>query len=132
MHQVYDKIMRLCVRLVPVGEEIEKTYGIPIINKRISVTPIAMLAASANGDPVMFAKTLEKAARETGVNFIGGFSALVQKGFSAGDRELIGAIPQALAETDHVCSRSTSDRRRRESTWMPSVLWDRRSLKARS
>lgn len=98
------KIMRLCGRLVPVGEEIEKTYGIPIINKRISVTPIAMLAASANGDPVMFAKTLEKAARETGVNFIGGFSALVQKGFSAGDRELIGAIPQALAETDHVCS----------------------------
>lgn len=102
--KVYDKIMRLCGRLVPVGEEIEKTYGIPIINKRISVTPIAMLAASANGDPVMFAKTLEKAARETGVNFIGGFSALVQKGFSAGDRELIGAIPQALAETDHVCS----------------------------
>ena len=76
--KVYDKIMRLCGRLVPVGEEIEKTYGIPIINKRISVTPIAMLAASANGDPVMFAKTLEKAARETGVNFIGGFSALVQ------------------------------------------------------
>ena len=102
--KVYDKIMRLCGRLVPVGEEIEKTYGIPIINKRISVAPIAMLAASANGDPVMFAKTLEKAARETGVNFIGGFSALVQKGFSAGDRELIGAIPQALAETDHVCS----------------------------
>lgn len=102
--KVYDKIMRLCGSLVPVGEEIEKTYGIPIINKRISVTPIAMLAASANGDPVMFAKTLEKAARETGVNFIGGFSALVQKGFSAGDRELIGAIPQALAETDHVCS----------------------------
>ena len=102
--KVYDKIMRLCGRLVPVGEEIEKTYGIPIINKRISVTPIAMLSASANGDPVMFAKTLEKAARETGVNFIGGFSALVQKGFSAGDRELIGAIPQALAETDHVCS----------------------------
>ena len=102
--KVYDKIMRLCGRLVPVGEEIEKTYGIPIINKRISVTPIAMLEASANGDPVMFAKTLEKAARETGVNFIGGFSALVQKGFSAGDRELIGAIPQALAETDHVCS----------------------------
>lgn len=102
--KVYDKIMRLCGRLVPVGEEIEKTYGIPIINKRISVTPIAMLAASANGDPVMFAKTLEKAAHETGVNFIGGFSALVQKGFSAGDRELIGAIPQALAETDHVCS----------------------------
>ena len=65
--KVYDKIMRLCGRLVPVGEEIEKTYGIPIINKRISVTPIAMLAASANGDPVMFAKTLEKAARETGV-----------------------------------------------------------------
>ena len=102
--KVYDKIMRLCGRLVPVGEEIEKTYGIPIINKRISVTPIAMLAASANGDPVMFAKTLEKAARETGVNFIGGFSALVQKGCTTGDWKLIRSIPEAMAATERVCA----------------------------
>ena len=102
--KVYDKIMRLCGRLVPVGEEIEKTYGIPIINKRISVTPIAMLASSANGDPVMFAKTLEKAARETGVNFIGGFSALVQKGMTASDRALIASLPEALSTTERVCS----------------------------
>ncbi len=102
--KIYDKITRLAGSLVKTGCNIEKEYGIPIINKRISVTPIAMVAAASGGDPVMFAKTLERAADVTGVNFIGGFSALVHKGFSAGDRALIEAIPQALSETTRVCS----------------------------
>ncbi|MBQ8402646.1 MAG: DUF711 family protein, partial [Clostridia bacterium] len=102
--KIYEKMTRKAERLVPVGEEIERTYGIPIINKRISVTPIALLTAVSGGDPVKYAKTLEKVSRTVGVNFIGGFSALVHKGFAAGDRELIAAIPEALAVTDHVCS----------------------------
>ena len=79
--KVYDKIMRRAQNLVSVGEAIEKQYGIPIINKRISVTPIAIVSAASKGDPVEFAKTLEKAALACGVNFIGGYTALVQKGF---------------------------------------------------
>lgn len=102
--KIYNKITTKAARLVEVGESIEKKYGIPIVNKRISVTPIAMLIAASGGDPVKYAKTLDKAAKKVGVNFIGGFSALVQKGFSAGDRELIESIPRALAETDFVCS----------------------------
>ena len=103
--RVYDKITRCARDLVKTGEDIEKMYGIPIINKRISVTPIAMIAAACeNKDMVRFARTLGKAAVECGVNFIGGYSALVQKGFAAGDRELIESIPEALAVTDHVCS----------------------------
>lgn len=102
--KVYNKILRLAKDLVKTGESIEKKYGIPIVNKRISVTPISMLVGVSGGDPVKYAKTLDKVAHEVGVNFIGGFSALVQKGFSAGDRELIEAIPRALAETELVCS----------------------------
>ncbi len=103
--KIYEKIVRSARRLVPVCEEIEKKYGIPIINKRISVTPIAMLCAACPGsNPVRFAKTLEKAAQTVGVNFIGGYSALVQKGFAAGDYALIQSIPEALAETEHICS----------------------------
>lgn len=102
--KIYEKICRLAQRLVPVGEEIEKMYGIPIINKRLSVTPIAMLAAVSGGDPVQYAKTLQRAAETVGVNFVGGYSALVQKGFAAGDRELIRSIPEALSVTDRVCS----------------------------
>lgn len=103
--RVYDKITRYAKDLVVTGEQIEKEYGVPIINKRISVTPIAMiLAACDDKDAVKLAVTLEKAAVACGVNFIGGFSALVQKGFSPGDRELIAAIPEALSVTDHVCS----------------------------
>ena len=103
--KVYDKILRMAGNLVPVCQDIEKKYGIPIINKRISVTPISMLAASCSGNnPVKFAKTLERAAREVGVNFIGGYTALVHKGFAAGDYALIDSIPEALAVTDHVCS----------------------------
>ncbi|MDO4467330.1 MAG: PFL family protein [Bacillota bacterium] len=102
--KVYNKICTKAKDLVKVGEQIEKEYGIPIINKRISVTPISMLVGVSGGDPVKYALTLEKAAQTVGVNFIGGFSALVQKGFSAGDRELIEAIPQALAQTEHICA----------------------------
>lgn len=102
--KVYNKICRLAKDLVKTGEDIEKEYGIPIINKRISVTPIALLVAVSGGDPVLYAQTLDRAAKEVGVNFIGGFSALVQKGFAAGDRELIEAIPRAMQLTSHVCS----------------------------
>ncbi len=102
--KVYNKIVAKAGRLVEVGEEIANLYGIPIINKRVSVTPISMLVAVSGGDPVKYALTLDRAARAIGVNFIGGFSALVQKGFSAGDRELIAAIPEAMAKTTRVCS----------------------------
>lgn len=102
--KIYEKMMRTAQNHVKTGEEIEKRYGIPIINKRLSVTPIAMLAAAAKGSPVKFARTLQKVAEGTGVNYIGGYSALVHKGFSAGDRELIESIPEALAETKNVCS----------------------------
>lgn len=102
--KVYDKIAFRASRLVPTAEKVEKELGIPIINKRVAVTPIALLCNAAKGDPVKFALALEKASRETGVNFIGGYSALVQKGFTDGDLALINSIPQALAETDHVCA----------------------------
>ena len=102
--KVYDKIMRKAEKLVQTGEDIEKQYGIPIVNKRISVTPIAMVSAACKGSPVKFAKALQKAADGTGVNYIGGYSALVHKGFSAGDRELIESIPEALSVTSNVCS----------------------------
>ncbi len=103
--KVYDKITRYAKDLVATGEQIEKEFGIPIINKRISVTPAAMILASCDDkDAVKLAKTLEKAAVACGVNFLGGFSALVQKGFGPGDRELIEAIPEALSVTEHICS----------------------------
>lgn len=102
--KVYDKICRYAGDLVKTGEDIEKKYGIPIVNKRISVTPIAMLVGASGGDPVKYANALDRAAKTVGVNFIGGYSALVQKGFAPGDRELIESIPRALAETDFVCS----------------------------
>ena len=102
--KVYNKIYSKTKDLVNTGEAIEKKYGIPIVNKRVSVTPISMLVAVSGGDPVKYALTLDRVAKDIGVNFIGGFSALVQKGFSAGDRELIDSIPRALAETDLVCS----------------------------
>ena len=98
--KVYEKIVNRAGRLVEVGQQIEKEYGIPIVNKRISVTPIAMLAAACpNGDTVKFAKALQHAADTCGVNFIGGYSALVHKGFSAGDEALIRSIPEALDVT---------------------------------
>lgn len=103
--KIYDKICRYAKDLVKVGNDIEKEYGIPIINKRISVTPIAMIAAACQDkNPIKFAKALDRAANTVGVNFIGGYSALVQKGFGPGDYALIESIPQALAETERVCS----------------------------
>ena len=103
--KVYDKIVRYACRLIRVCEDIEKEYGIPIINKRISVTPIAMLAAACQSSNIVkFALTLERAANTVGVNFIGGYTALVQKGFAAGDYALIESIPEALSVTEHVCS----------------------------
>jgi len=102
--KTYDKILRLAENLVVTGEEISKEYGIPIINKRVAVTPIAMLCAASGGDPLRYAKTLEKAAQAVGVNFIGGYSALVHKGFAAGDEALIRSIPEALSITERVCS----------------------------
>ena len=102
--KVYKKITSCAKDLVKVGEEIEKEYGIPIINKRISVTPISIVSAACRQSPVKFALTMDKAAEAVGVNLIGGYSALVQKGFAAGDRELIESIPEALAKTSRVCS----------------------------
>lgn len=102
--KIYNKISTCAKDLVKTGETIEKKYGIPIVNKRISVTPIAMLLGASGGDPVKYAKTLDRAAKDVGVNFIGGYSALVHKGFSKGDKELIESIPRALAETEFVCS----------------------------
>lgn len=102
--KLYDKITKKAKDLVKVGCEIEKEYGIPIINKRISVTPISMLVAASGGNPVEYALTLEKAANTIGVNFVGGYSSLVHKGFSSGDLALIKSIPEALSITEHVCS----------------------------
>ena len=102
---IYDKITRCAENLVATGEAIEKEFGIPIVNKRISVTPIALVAAAAETDNYApFAAALDRAAKATGVNFIGGFSALVQKGMTDADRKLIASIPEALSTTDLVCS----------------------------
>ena len=104
---IYDKILRLAHDLVPTGEAIEREYGIPIVNKRISVTPIALVGGNAckkPGDFVTIAKTLDKAAHEVGVNFIGGYSALVSKGMTKNDENLIRSSPEALATTERICS----------------------------
>ncbi len=102
---IYNKIMTKAKNLVKVGQDIETEFGIPIINKRISVTPVSLLApGNSEEDFVKYAVTLEKAAVELGVNFLGGFSALVQKGFSVSDIALINSIPEALTVTNNVCS----------------------------
>ncbi|MGB4440529.1 MAG: PFL family protein [Sedimentibacter sp.] len=103
--KIYDKIARLSEHFVEIVEKTEKEFGIPIINKRISVTPISIIAGSSNdSDYVKYAEILDKAAETAGVNFLGGFSALVQKGFTKGDEILIRSIPAALAATNKVCS----------------------------
>ena len=103
--KVYDKITRKAEKLVQVGEELEMELGVPIINKRISVTPVSMVGESCDSnDYVPLAKALDEAGKAVGVNFIGGFSALVDKGYTKGDRNLICSIPEALAVTDIVCS----------------------------
>ena len=104
---IYDKILRLAHDLVSTGEAIEREYGIPIVNKRISVTPVALVGGNACKTPedfVTIAKTLDKAAHEVGVNFIGGYSALVSKGMTKNDENLIRSIPEALAVTERICS----------------------------
>ena len=103
--KIYDKIMKKAGNLVKTGQDIEKEFGIPIINKRVSVTPISLVAGASNATSyVEYCRTLDKCAKELGVNFIGGFSALVQKGITPADRILIESIPEALATTDFVCS----------------------------
>jgi hypothetical protein len=103
--RAYDKICRSAQSLVAVGDALEREYGIPIINRRISVTPIALVAESSDADDyVLMAEQLDRAATEVGVNFIGGFSALVHKGATPGDRRLIDSIPRALATTERVCA----------------------------
>ncbi|SHE92039.1 PFL family protein [Alkalibacter saccharofermentans] len=103
--RIYDKIMRLAKDLVKTGNDIEDEFGIPIINKRISVTPISVIAAASDDkDYIAYAQILDKAAKEVGVNFIGGYSALVQKDFTESDIGFINSIAQALSETERVCS----------------------------
>ena len=103
--KIYDKITTSADKLVRTGGDIEAEFGIPIVNKRISVTPMALVAgASRTSDYVPFAAAMDRAAKAVGVNFIGGFSALVHKGMTEGDKKLIAAIPEALASTDVVCS----------------------------
>ncbi|KRM84473.1 PFL family protein [Liquorilactobacillus vini] len=102
--KIYQKITAKAAKLVKVGQQIEAEYGIPIINKRISVTPISLIAAASNDeDYFKYAQILDKAAKAVGVNFIGGFSALVQKGYQTGDLKLIKSLPRVLAETELVC-----------------------------
>lgn len=102
--KVYNKIYNYAKDLVKTGEAISKKYGIPIINKRVSVTPISMLVGVSGGDPLLYAKTLDRVAKDIGIDFIGGYSALVQKGFAPGDLELINSIPEALSQTSKLCS----------------------------
>ena len=103
--KIYEKITRSAEKLVEVGEQIENEFGIPIVNKRVSVTPISMIGGATDEDSyVKFAQTLDKAAQTVGINFIGGFSALVQKGCTKGDKILIKSIPEALATTNLVCA----------------------------
>ena len=103
--KIYDKITRSAEKLVTTGEDIEKMYGIPIVNKRVSVTPISLVGGNISPEGyIKVAKTLQRAADTLGINFIGGFSALVQKGMTKGAENLIAAIPEALAETQLVCS----------------------------
>ena len=106
-NNIYNKITNVAKNLVKVGDDISRDFGVPIVNKRISVTPIALIGGSACksvSDFVQIAKTLDKAAKDTGVNFLGGYSAVVSKGITAADRLLMESIPQALNETDFVCS----------------------------
>ena len=102
--KVYNKNYNKAKKLVKVGNILEKTYGIPIINKRVSVTPIGLLYDVSGGNTVKYAKTLDRVKNDIGIDFIGGYSAMVQKGFSAGDLELINSIPEALKLISKMCS----------------------------
>ncbi|MCE5202915.1 MAG: PFL family protein [Actinomycetia bacterium] len=102
--RVYERVTHAAERLVPVTEAIEREYGVPIVNARIAVTPVAAIAPPGAGDLTAIAESMDRAAREVGVDFIGGFSALVHKGIGAADKRLIESIPAALASTERVCS----------------------------
>ena len=103
--KIYNKITTSARDLVKVAKEIENEFGIPIVNKRVSVTPISIIAGATNEDNYLkFAETLDKAAEDLGIDFIGGFSALVHKGYTKGDKILINSIPEALAKTNKVCA----------------------------
>ena len=103
--KIYDKVTTKAQNLVKVGQQIESKYGIPIANKRVTVTPISLIAAaSGDHDYVKYSKVLDQAAKTLGIDFIGGFSALVEKGYQAGDQVLIKSLPAALAETNYVCA----------------------------
>lgn len=103
--KIYEKITTKAKDLVKVGQQIEAEYGIPIANKRVTVTPISLIAAASHDhDYVKYAKTLDRAAKALGIDFIGGYSALVQKGYQTGDKTLIASLPEALSETDFVCA----------------------------
>ena len=113
--------------LVSAGEAIEREFGIPIVNKRVSVTPISLVAAGCDTqDYVPFAAALDRAAKTVGINFLGGYSALVQKGMTESDVKLIRSIPEALATTELVCSSVNVGSTGRASIWMPSSSWARR------
>ena len=119
-NNIYRRITGRAKDLVATGKAIEREYAIPIVNKRISVTPIALIGASAcktTDDYVRIAKTLDKAATEVGVNFLGGFSALPAKGMTRSEELLIRSIPKALAETERVCASVNLGSTRPESTW---------------
>jgi len=121
--KVYDKVMRLAGNLVKTGEQIEAEFGIPIVNKRIAVTPIAQVAAASDtADYVPFARALDRAGAALGVNFVGGFSALVHKGMTKADEKLIRCIPEALAVTERVCS-SVNVASTRAGINMDAVRW---------
>jgi len=105
LNNIYDKITKTARDLVKTGEQIEKEYGIPIVNKRVSVTPVSLIGGAMGEDVYTeIAKVLDKAALELGINFIGGYSALVEKGFTKGSLALINSIPEALSNTERVCS----------------------------
>jgi uncharacterized protein (UPF0210 family) len=128
--RIYDRIASTAARLVAVCDQVGEKYGIPVVNKRISVSPIAVAAAPFGADGmVAVAGTLDRAARETGVDFLGGFSALVEKGMARGDRALIDALPQALASTERVCA-SVNVASTRAGINMDAVLLMGRQIKA--
>ena len=122
--RIREKLLRVAGSLVKIGRDIEIEYGIPIINKRVSVTPIALVAGSSEDENYApYAQTLDDAAKELGIDFVGGFSALAQKGCAAGDTRLINSIPEALSRTDRVCASVTRQARKAASTWTRSGAW---------
>lgn len=128
--KITEKILKVAGNLKKTAEDISTEFGVPIVNKRISITPISLVGAACCKTPadyVKIAKTLDAAAAEVGVNFLGGYSAVVSKGMTQSDRLLIESIPEALACTERICSSVNVGSQRQVSTWMPCVLWERQS-----